>query len=100
MSYPDATDREVSFFAEHGWRAVVDAIDVGEIAEVGGRCEKILKDPHRFAFDWAWEKGKSREEREFKIVQGTPSRAWPAIAETCFRKWMISFASALMGQKV
>jgi phytanoyl-CoA hydroxylase len=96
MPYPAATDAEVAFFQEHGWLVVKDAIDLADLAEAGARMQKILDNRHRFAFDWAWEKGKSKDEREFKIVQGMPSRAWPAIAETRFRRWMIEFASALM----
>jgi phytanoyl-CoA hydroxylase len=96
VPYPNASEREIAFFQEHGWLVVEEAIDPAEIAEVGTRCQKILENKHKFAFDWAWEKGKQRNEREFKIVQGSPTRAWPEISQTRFRRWMISFASALM----
>lgn len=30
---------------------------------VGARCLVILEKKHKLAFDWAWEKGRSREQR-------------------------------------
>ena len=92
MAYREATAHESAFFQEHGWLVVEDAIAPGDLAEAGARMEKILEHKHRFAFDWAWEKGKDRDDREFKIVQGMPSRAWRGIADTAFRRWMIAFA--------
>ena len=31
------------------------------------------------AFDWAWEKGKPTDEREFKILQSSPTMFWPEL---------------------
>ncbi len=100
MRYREASEGDVEFFQEHGWLVVEDAIEPDELAEAGARLDKILAKRHKLAFDWAWEKGKSREEREFKIVQGSPTMAWPAISNTRFRRWMIPFASALMKSEV
>jgi phytanoyl-CoA hydroxylase len=96
MAYREATAHESAFFQEHGWLVVEGAIAPADLAEAGARMEKILEHKHKFAFDWAWEKGKDRDDREFKIVQGMPSRAWRGIADTAFRRWMIAYASALM----
>jgi phytanoyl-CoA hydroxylase len=100
MPYREPTARDIAFFQEHGWLVVEDAIALADLAEAGRRMEKILEHKHKFAFDWAWEKGKDRNAREFKIVQGMPSRAWKGISETAFRRWMIAFASALMNAEV
>ncbi len=100
MPYRDPTARDAAFFQEHGWLVVDDAVDLADLAEADRRMEKILEHKHKFAFDWAWEKGKDRDSREFKIVQGMPSRAWKEISQTAFRRWMIGFASALMNTQV
>jgi len=100
MPYPQAGTAEVEFFREHGWLVVVDAIDPAELSELGERCEVILQKKHKLAFDWAWEKGKEKHERDFKIVQSSASMVWPEIARTQFRRWMVAFASALMQREV
>lgn len=79
---------------------VDNAIDPAELAEIVARCEPILAKKHKLAFDWAWEKGKSREQREFRIVQGSPTMVWPEIAGAEFRRWAIAFGSALFGRPV
>jgi ectoine hydroxylase-related dioxygenase (phytanoyl-CoA dioxygenase family) len=60
----------------------------------------ILEKKEKLAFDWAWEKGKSKEEREFKIVQGSPTLVWKEIAQAPFRRWALAFAAALIGKPV
>jgi len=100
MQYREASESEAAFFNEHGWLVVENVVDAGDLAEVGVRLEKILEKKHKLGFDWAWEKGKSREEREFKIVQGSPTMAWPEISAMRFRRWMIQFASALLKSDV
>lgn len=96
MTYREPQAADIAFFQEHGWLVVEDAIEPADIADVSNRMAVILEMKHKLAYDWAWEKGKSREEREFKIVQGSPTLVWPEISETKFRRWMIKFASALM----
>jgi phytanoyl-CoA hydroxylase len=100
MAYPNPTETQIAFFADHGWLVVEDAIPLDALAEVIARCEPILQKKHKLAFDWAWEKGTPKEERAFKIVQGSPTYVWPEIARTAFRGWMPSFASALMGAQL
>ena len=100
MRYPQASPAQCAFFAEHGWLVVEDAVEPAELEELGTRCQVILEKKHKLAFDWAWEKGRSREEREFRIVQGSPSFVWPGIAEAPFRRWAVAFASALLGREV
>ena len=100
MIYPKPGDFEIGFFREHGWLVVENAIPPEVLVEVRERCEPILQKKHKLAFDWAWEKGKAREEREFKIVQSSPTWVWPDIANTEFRAWMRSFGSALIGSEV
>ena len=100
MHYPDATDAQRDFFAEHGWLVVENAVALDGVGEVSRRMEVILEKKEKLAFDWAWEKGKSKEERAFKIVQGSPTLVWPAIQDAPFRRWGIEFASALLGRPV
>lgn len=100
MPYPKCSDPQRGFFREHGWLVVEDAIDAEVLALARGRTQAILDHKEKLAFDWAWEKGVARENRAFKIVQGSPTMVWPEIAETLFRRWMLEFGGALMGRPV
>ena len=100
MAHPAASPDQIESFREHGFLVVRDAVDPAELAELGARCQRILDDPHRYAFDWAWKKGATREERAYTFVQGSPTRAWPAIAESKLRSWSLEFASRLIGRDV
>jgi len=100
VAYPLATPAEISCFREHGYLVVTDAVELADLDELEARCAKILEHKDRYAFDWAWKKGVPREQRTFRIVQGSPTLAWPGIADTTLRTWSVAFASALMGQRV
>lgn len=98
MPYPVATQQQVDSFREHGFLVVEDAVDPADLEELIERCQIIIDNKEAMAFDWAWEKGKESNEREFKIVQSSPSMIWPdLIAKAPFRTWAVEFASALMG---
>jgi phytanoyl-CoA hydroxylase len=97
VSYPDCTDEQVQFFREHGYLVVEEAIDPDDLARVEERCQPILDKKEKLAFDWAWEKGTPREQRAFRLVQGSPSYVWPEISQTRFRAWMLEFAGHLLG---
>jgi ectoine hydroxylase-related dioxygenase (phytanoyl-CoA dioxygenase family) len=98
VAYPAPGADTVAFFREHGWLVLRDAIDPADLAQVSERMEVILQKKEKLAFDWAWEKGTPREARAFKIVQGSPTLVWPQINATPFRRWMLEFGAALLGQ--
>ena len=98
MPYPKATEEDVASFWEHGFIVVPDAIDPVDLDVLIVHCDEILEKKETMAFDWAWEKGTPREQREFKIVQSSPTRSWPELNQSQFRAWAIEFASALMRQ--
>jgi ectoine hydroxylase-related dioxygenase (phytanoyl-CoA dioxygenase family) len=98
VPYPTATTDDIAFFAEHGWIAVTDAIDPAHLATLEARCEVILENKERMAFDWAWEEGTPRDERTFRILQSSPTLFFPEINDERFRAWAVEFASALMGR--
>jgi phytanoyl-CoA hydroxylase len=100
MPYPRATEADITTFAEHGWIAVEDAVDPADLGPLEQRCQQIIDNKESMAFDWAWAKGQSRDEREFKILQSSPSMFWPDFAQSAFRLWAVEFASALMGTPV
>lgn len=100
MAYPTATEDHVAFFAEHGWLAVTDAIDPADLVTLEEKCQQIIDNKESMAFDWAWEADQSREQREFKILQSSPSMFWPDFADAPFRRWAVEFASALMGMTI
>jgi hypothetical protein len=100
MPYLPCSAGDVAFFRAHGWLVVEGAIDAADLDEVGRRCQPILDKKEKLAFDWAWEKGRSREERAFRIVQGSPSMVWREIHTTRFRAWMVETAAALLGRPV
>jgi ectoine hydroxylase-related dioxygenase (phytanoyl-CoA dioxygenase family) len=100
MTHPRASDAQIAFFREHGWLVVEDAVSAAELAEVDARCHVILEKKEKLAFDWAWEKGRTLEQREFKIVQGMPSLVWPEVSLAAFRVWALAFGSSLLGREV
>lgn len=97
MAYPQASESDIEFFREHGWIVVKNAINPADLSELIGRCNEILEHRDTMAFDWAWEKGTPRESRKFRIVQAGPTRHWPELNESRFRRWAIEYAGALMG---
>jgi phytanoyl-CoA hydroxylase len=98
MPYPTATDADVAFFAEHGWIAVPDAVDPADLVHLEERCQQIIDHKESMAFDWAWEKGQERDQRDFKILQSSPSMFWDDFDDAAFRVWAVEFGSALMGR--
>jgi hypothetical protein len=100
MAYPHATPDDVAFFADHGWIAVPDAVDPADLTVLEERCDTILDKRDTLAFDWAWEKGTDRDQRDFRILQSSPTVFFPEIDDARFRSWAIEFASALMGRGV
>jgi phytanoyl-CoA hydroxylase len=100
MPYPRARHADIEFFHSHGWIVVTDAIDADDLITLVTRCEEILRNKDRMASDWLWEKGTSRDDRDFKIVQAHPTMRWPELNDTRVRRWAVEFASALMGDRV
>jgi phytanoyl-CoA hydroxylase len=100
VAYPEARQDDVEFFHEHGWIVVRDAIDPADIKTLEERCLEIIERRDSLAFDWAWEKGTDKADRPFKILQSSPTMIWPEFNDAVFRKWAVSFGSALLGQEV
>jgi ectoine hydroxylase-related dioxygenase (phytanoyl-CoA dioxygenase family) len=100
MAYPHATVDDVAFFAEHGWIVVADAVDPADLSVLEDRCDTILENKETLAFDWAWEKGTDRDQRDFRILQSSPSIFFPELNEARFRSWAIVYATALLGRQV
>ncbi len=97
MTYPAATPAQVDFYREHGWLVVEDAIPRADLGELARCCERIIDEKETLANDWAWDAKESKEQRSFRIVQGSPAKVWPQIADQEFRNWLTRFGSALMG---
>ncbi|MGH3301508.1 MAG: phytanoyl-CoA dioxygenase family protein [Streptosporangiaceae bacterium] len=101
MPYPTATPEQIQAFADHGFIVVADAIDIGDLAHLRARCEMIIEQKDKLALDWAWQAGTSVAEREFAILQSSPTLIWPTeFTNAPFRRWAVQFASALMLQHV
>ena len=101
MAYPVATADDIAFYRDHGYIVVENAVDPVDLEDLITRCNEIIDKKELYAFDWAWEKGKSKDEREFKILQSSPSMLWPDfIAAAPFRLWAVDFGSALVGAPV
>jgi hypothetical protein len=62
MENREATVEQIYFFREHGWLVVENAVEPAEIDEVAARMEVSLRKKHKLAYDWAWEKGKSKRD--------------------------------------
>ena len=99
MFYPSATEDQIAWFREHGWLVVNDAMPALDLDELEEHCERLLLEKERFANDWAWDAKEKREERSFRIVQSSPSFVWKEIRDAAYRKWLVSFGSALMSRK-
>jgi ectoine hydroxylase-related dioxygenase (phytanoyl-CoA dioxygenase family) len=98
--YRDASDEDVRFFQEHGWIVVDDVIDPADLVEIESRCDEIIANKETMAFDWAWPKDQPRDQRQFRILQGSPSRRSHDFDDAPFRIWATRFASTLMGMEV
>jgi hypothetical protein len=97
MSFPFASREQITFFAEHGWLIVEGAIPSADLDALEARSQAIMDDKPRLANDWAWDEKEPLEGRSFRIVQSSPSFVWKEIAGQPYRKWLKSFAEALMG---
>jgi hypothetical protein len=98
MPYPAATRDDIAFFDQHGWLVVRDAVDPDDFGPLLEHCDQIQANKETMAFDWAWERGKSVDERDFKILQSSPTMFFPDLNASAFRRWAVEYASALMGQ--
>ena len=97
MTYPTATRAHIDFYNEHGWLVVEDAIPHADLEQLAQHCERIIDEKETLANDWAWDARESKDQRSFRIVQGSPTKVWPEIANQPFRKWFTEFGSALIG---
>ena len=100
MSYPTASPDHVDFFGEHGWLAVTDAVEPADLATIEARCQEIIEKRDRMAFDWAWQAGEARDERQFRILQSSPTMFWPELKDSALLRWAAGFGSALLGREV
>ena len=101
MAYPPASSADVTFFRDHGYLVVPGAVDPGDLDALIDRCDLIIENKEKMAQDWAWEKGRSRDEREFKLLQSSPTLLWPDFIRSApFRLWAVEFGSALMGREM
>ena len=98
MTYPHVQAGQLEFFQRHGWLVVKDAIPQHDLDEIERHCERIITEKESLAYDWAWDAKESKAERSFRIVQGSPSKAWAEIFAQPFRKWLVEYGSALMKQ--
>ena len=98
MPYPTATADEIRFFEEHGWIVVEDAIDPADLTVLEEHCDEIVEKRDTLAFDWAWKEGTERDQRDFAILQSSPTIFWPELNDSAFRPWAVEFGSALMGR--
>jgi hypothetical protein len=98
MAYPSASSADIETFRRQGFLVVEDAVDPDDLGTLLERCEQIIEHKETMAFDWAWEKGQERTERDFKILQSSPSVAWPdTVRDSAWNRWAVEFGSALMG---
>ena len=100
MAYPKASQEQINFFREHGYLIVEDAIPQKDLDELEHYCDIVLEKKNDLAFDWAWDKNETKEQRSFRIVQSSPSLVWAEADEAKYREWEVEFGSALLGKKV
>ena len=98
MAYPTPTQDHLDSFRKRGWLVVTGAVPPADLDELESRCQRLIDEKEKLAYDWAWDAREKKEERSFRIIQGHPTRIWPEIAEQAYRKWLLAFGSALMNQ--
>lgn len=96
MTYPTAAPEQFDFFNQHGWLIVEDAVAHADLDRLAQHCERIIEEKEILAYDWAWDANETKDERSFRIVQGSPTKVWPQIAGQPFREWLVAYGSALM----
>ena len=100
MAYPRARDEDIERYRAHGFLVVENAVDPDDLEELIARCQEIIDNRDEMAQDWAWEKGKSKSERDFRILQSSPSLFWRHFRDAPFRRWAVEFGSDLVGRPV
>lgn len=98
--YPDPTDEMIEQFESDGFVVVEDAVPESDLAALDEAVEKIISDVEEYAIDWAWEEGRTLDQREFKFVQASPSKIWSQLGESRFRQWFLEYAGRLLGTPV
>jgi phytanoyl-CoA hydroxylase len=100
MTYPAPSQHEIQFYGDHGYLVVENAIPQSDLDELERRCERLLEEKERLAYDWAWDEKESREQRSFRIIQSSPSFVWKEIRDAAYRKWLLEFGSILMNRRL
>jgi phytanoyl-CoA hydroxylase len=100
MAYPDAGPEQIESFRQRGFLVVADAIPQDDLDELERHLDVLIENKESLAFDWAWDEKEDVGKRSFKIVQSSPSLVWPEIVDATFRKWAVTFGSALLGSDV
>jgi len=96
MFFPPASSDQIEQFHEHGFLIVRNVIPSADLDALEGHCDRLLENKETLANDWAWDANEAREARSFRIVQSSPSKVWADIATQPYRRWLVSFGSALM----
>ena len=69
---------------DRGRQDAVDPADLPQLEDALQRDRRAARTT--LAFDWAWEKGTEQgEQRDFKILQSSPTIYWPELNEARFR---------------
>jgi hypothetical protein len=97
MSYPTVSADDIAFYREHGWLVVRDAIPQAELDALEERCQPLIDNKEKLAYDWAWDASEVKEERSFRIIQSSPSLIWPDMPALAYRQWIVAFARGLTG---
>ena len=64
------------------------------------RCDEILEKRTPWRSTGPGRRARTRDQRDFRILQSSPTIFFPEIDDERFRAWAIEFASALMGRPV
>ncbi len=100
MPYPQASAEQIREFHERGFLVVRGALPADELDRIEQHCDLLIEGKETLANDWAWREGEAREQRVFRIVQAALGKVWAEVADQPYRRWLASFASALMEREM
>jgi phytanoyl-CoA hydroxylase len=100
VPYPTPTDAECTFYREHGWVRVRDAIPPAAIADLAKRTRRIIEAPADLAYDPSTLASEATGQRPDPVLVSCLQMVWIEWRQAAFHEWTARFAAALAGREL